>query len=210
MNILEIFKHKKPDNSKNYPIRLTDLEQKFLLENIQDSVYYLEFGSGGSTFLALLKTNIPHIFSVESDMGWLEHLRKWNCITTSEKDKRLHFLHINIGKTGDWGYPVETEKKALFPNYSSLPFEQKQKVKFDSVFIDGRFRVACALQTILNSDANTKILMHDFTFRPEYHVILDFLDIVDVMDTMALFKLKKDFSKKDVLAMYNQYKYNFA
>ncbi len=211
MNIRKFFSRKKNNVvSGAYPIVLSDLEKKFLIENVSGSKSYLEFGSGGSTFLVLTQTGVPLVVSVESDMCWLNHLRKWDYISGNEQNMRLHFLHVNIGKTGDWGVPTEMDKKDLFPDYSVAPFVTHAKTKFDTVFIDGRFRVACALQTILNSAPGTKILMHDYTFRPNYHIILQFLDIVDVVDTMALFKIKTDVSKKDVLDMYNKYKYDFA
>ena len=211
MNIRKFFSRKKNNVvSGAYPIVLSDLEKKFLIENVSGSKSYLEFGSGGSTFLVLTQTGVPLVVSVESDMAWLDHLREWDCIVANEADKRLCFLHVNIGKTGDWGVPTEMDKKDLFPDYSMAPFVTHAKTKFDTVFINGRFRVACALQTILNSAPGTKILMHDYTFRPNYHIILQFLDIVDVVDTMALFKIKTDVSKKDVLDMYNKYKYDFA
>jgi len=211
MNIRKFFNRKKSDvRVKEYPIALSDLEKEFLVESISGSKSYLEFGSGGSTFLALTKTDIPFVVSVESDMAWLDHLREWDCIVANEADNRLRFLHVNIGKTGNWGVPVEPDKKDLFPNYSVAPFAIDSKTRFDSVFIDGRFRVACALQTILHSDTDTKILMHDYTVRPNYHIILQFLDIVDVVGSMVLFKIKREISKKDVLDMYNEYKYDFA
>lgn len=216
MNIRKFFHHKQNNKTFNntavgaYPVALTDLEKNFLIKSISDSKYYLEFGSGGSTFLALTQTDIPFVVSVESDMDWLNHLRKWNCIVDNEKSNRLCFLHVNIGKTGNWGVPTEMDKKDLFPNYSMAPFATDKKTKFDAIFIDGRFRVACTMQAILNSDKNTKILMHDYTARPHYHVILQFLDIVDVIDTMVLFKLKDNISKKSVLDMYDKYKYDFA
>ena len=49
--------------------------------------------------------------------------------------------------------------------------------------------------------------MHDFNNRPEYHCILKFLDIVDTMDTMALFKIKENFDKSELIEIYEEYKY---
>ena len=72
------------------------------------------------------------------------------------------FQYINIGKTGEWGVPIENDKTFLFPSYSTRIFETYKD--FDVVFIDGRFRVACALQVILNCNIDTKILIHDFNF----------------------------------------------
>lgn len=189
----------------NFPICLSDTERKFLVNNIKDAKKYLEFGSGGSTYIALTQTNIPNILSVESDKNWIKHLETFDVITQNKE--RLNFLHIDIGKTGDWGMPVEMDKKELWPNFSEQPF--KSKKDWDVILIDGRFRVACALQAILNSKKNVKILMHDFNNRPEYHDILRFLDIVDTADTMCMFKIKDNYDKQAVVDLYNTFKYNF-
>lgn len=188
----------------NFPISLSDNERSFLLNQIKGAKNYMEFGSGGSTFLALTQSNVAHITSVESDAGWLKYLRKWQEITNAE-NKRLNFICVNIGKTGAWGVPIEEDKKLLWSDYSMAPFSSKSS--YDVIFIDGRFRVACALQAILNSNQNTKILMHDFNNRAHYHCILEFLDIVDTADMLALFKIKKDCNKQRLLEMYEQYKY---
>jgi hypothetical protein len=37
--------------------------------------------------------------------------------------------------------------------------------------IDGRFRVACFLQTILHAQNDIIILFHDYRIRPDYHVV---------------------------------------
>ena len=192
------------DNT-SYPIRLTTNERNFLLSHIKNANNYLEFGSGGSTFISILETKIPKIISVESDNNWLDYLRKWDVIPQNENSKRLIFQYINIGKTGEWGIPTEEDKQFLFPDYSAKIFESDKN--FDVVFIDGRFRIACALQTILNCNKDTKILMHDFNNRPEYHDILKFLTIVDTSDTMALFKIKENFNKDELLQMYEEYKF---
>ncbi len=194
--------------NKNFPIELTDKEKIFLIDNTKNCKSYLEYGSGGSTFLILLKTQIANITSVESDKNWIKYLRNWKIIKNSEKEQRLNFILVNIGKTRDWGRPIEVEKKRhLFPNYSKAPFFNKNK--FDLIFIDGRFRVACALQAILNCSMDTKIIMHDFTIRPEYKCILEFLEIVESVDTMVLFKIKENYDKEKILNLYEKYKFLF-
>ncbi len=204
----KLIKKKEEFNQSNYPIRLTENERKYLLENLKNSKRYLEYGSGGSTFLSTTETQIPVIVSVESDNGWIEYLRNWSVIKENEESQRLKFIYANIGKTGDWGIPLEPEKKDLFPNYSSVPFCNNEQ--YDTIFIDGRFRVACALQAILNSDLDTKIIMHDYNIRSEYHCILEFLNIVDIIDTMALFKIKENIDKDKLTKMYEEYKYNYS
>ncbi|HEC1763941.1 TPA: hypothetical protein R1722_000666 [Campylobacter lari] len=145
------------------------------------------------------------IYSVESDINWLEYLRKWKIIRENE-GKRLFFNYIDIGKTGEWGVPIEKDKEHLYENYSKSIFTLKKD--FDLVFVDGRFRVACVLQTLLNCPETTKILMHDFNDRPFYHNILDFLEIIDTADTMALFKIK-NLDRKKITILYDKEKNNY-
>ena len=190
-----------------YPILQTVNEQDFFVKIVNSGKKYLEFGSGGSTFLALLKTNIESVMSIESDNNWLDYLKKWDFITKNLNDNRLEFKHIDIGKTGVVGRPMDDTKKELWANYSKQIFEERKD--FDVVFIDGRFRVACALQTILNCKKDVKILMHDYSIRPYYHCILEFLDIIDIIDTMCLFKIKDDIDMNAVQKMWEEYKYIF-
>lgn len=206
-NSNEIQSDKKNINPTQYPICLSEKERKFLIDNFEKANSYLEFGAGGSTFLALLHSNIQNIISVESDFDWIEHLREWKIIQDAE-NKRLTFFHVNIGKTKEWGYPVEDSNQEKFLIYSSKVFQKEDSGSYDLVFIDGRFRVACMLQTILNCKTDTKIIMHDFNDRPEYHVFLKYVNIVDTIDTMALFKIKENINYDDVLKDYELYKYN--
>lgn len=187
----------------HFPIQLSDTEREFLVQHLQGAENYLEFGAGGSTYLALTQTNIPHIVSVESDENWIKHLQEWDIISSNAS--RLTFMHINLGKTGQWGYPSEKDKKDLFPNFSTLPFQHQ--TDYDVIFIDARFRVACALQAISHSKKNVKILMHDFNSRPSYHCLLEFLDIVDTADTMCLFRIKNHYDTQKLSMLFEKYQY---
>ena len=75
------------------------------------------------------------------------------------------------------------------------------------MLIDGRFRVACALATIMNCKKSTKIMIHDYTFRQYYHILEEFLDIVETIDTLVVFKIKNNVDMKKVEELYNEYKY---
>ncbi len=187
-----------------YPLVLSEDEQIFLKKNFLNINTYLEFGAGGSTFICLMNSTATLIVSVESDPSWIDYMRKWRIIRKAEKT-RLKFFPVNIGKVGDWGVPIETDKANLFPDYSRNVFEKFKDN--DLIFIDGRFRVACAIQAVLNSSINTKILMHDYTDREYYHVIEQFLDIVEVVDTLVLFKIKPNVDRDQMLKLYEKYQY---
>lgn len=146
-NIIEL--DKKSTTPQAYDLIMSAEEKKLFIETVKNPSVrnYLEFGSGGSTFTTLLNSQ-ANVFSVESNLDFIDHLRTWDYIKESEKNKRLIFEHINIGKVGDWGMPLEKEKIELFPNYSELIFK-KHNIRFDCILIDGRFRIACTLNSKL-------------------------------------------------------------
>ena len=191
---------------KRYPIKLSFKERALLIKYLKKSKKYLEFGAGGSTFLALLKSNTK-IYSVESDINWLNYLREWRIIKFFEKDQRLNFNFVNIGKTKEFGFPADEKHKDLFPNYSKSVYEINDITNFDTIFIDGRFRVACTLAAILNTKQDTKIILHDYTKRENYHIIEHFLDKIESADTMVVFKKKDNINIDEVKDLYEKYKY---
>jgi len=62
----------------------------------------------------------------------------------------------------------------------------------DFVFIDGRYRVACALHVLPHLKEGGKIAIHDYMNRKEYHVIEEFYDRIENIDSAAIFVPKKD------------------
>ena len=165
-------------------------EEAMLHKYISLSTHYLEFGSGNSTIHASTVKSLESIDSVESSLKFInEYARPHESIIESEKSKILNFHIIDIGETGMWGFPINHESQDLWPNYSNAVF--KNNKEFDLVLVDGRFRVACVLNTLLNTPEYCTILVHDFWNRPEYHVILKFLHVKDKTGTLGVF-YKKD------------------
>ena len=198
LNNFMVFFDKMSNYPQHFPICQSKSEQDFFIKHIESSKKYLEYGSGGSTFLVLMKSKAD-IVSVETDVKWLNYIREWKLIKRNEKS-RLNIEHVDFGETKQWGIPVKIEEnKNKFPDYSSNIYKKYGK-DFDLIFIDGRFRVACTLQAILNSCRETKIIMHDFTNRKHYHSVLEFLEIRAVSDTMTLFKIKKKLTNQKLKA----------
>jgi hypothetical protein len=69
--------------------------------------------------------------------------------------------------------------------------------------------MACALRTILecHENDNLEIMIHDFSDRTQYHVVLKYLDIVDCVDTLGTFTLKIDIDLESVKKDYEHYIY---
>lgn len=128
---------------------------------------YLEWGSGGSTemisFLMLNTTlrNRFRAFSVESSVDWMRSLRsKSPTIVGAEERGMLTYHHGNIGPTGHLGFPKEQVNASRALNYVR-PFGSSHQ-RMDLVLVDGRFRVACALQALHYMHNKSVLLMHDY------------------------------------------------
>ena len=181
---------------------LTEKERVFFSLLLKKSKKYLEFGMGGSTLLAYVTPNIEKIISIDSDYNWIQSIKNFKNLKNDE-GKRIILNYIDVGKIGKWGFPKK--KNSKISNYSKQIF-QKYENDYDLVFIDGISRVACALQVILNCKSDIKILIHDFNYRPYYHILYKYLDIIYTIDSIALFSIKDDIDLNEIKQDYEKYK----
>jgi hypothetical protein len=185
---------------------MTVAELNTLHSHINSATKFLEFGAGASTLYAASVPSIKQIDSVESSAEFVnERLKPNPVISDALSAGRLLFHIIDIGKTYRWGYPMSFCKKHLWPDYSLRIFGQKSE--HDLVLIDGRFRVACTLNTILNTPEHCKILIHDFWNRPQYHIVLDFLETHAEVDTLGVFTKRPGIDPRQVKTLAEKYKY---
>lgn len=102
---------------------MTNDELTMLHSHMHNSRHYLEFGSGDSTIFASCVPTITKIDSVESSKDFVNRiLRKNPAINNAESMGKLEFHNIDIGVTGNFGYPVDESKRNLWPNYSQNIF----------------------------------------------------------------------------------------
>lgn len=82
----------------------------------------------------------------------------------------------------------------------------------DLILVDGRFRVACCLKSYIIMNNKSILLVHDYKYRKNYHVIEEFFDIIDKVDTLYVFKKKDDklIDKKKLDKMIIKYSYDFS
>ena len=193
-----------------YQFVMTDNEKALFDRTINQSENYLEFGLGGSTIRAIQKSKAT-IFTVESCLDWVSHMRRYFIFRYFE-NKRLFIFSVDIGPTREWGYPVSDSDKHLFGSYSSNVFESIDADNLDLALVDGRFRMACILKIIIkcSKNKNFKILVHDFCNRDYYHGVLKYLDMVDSVDTLGLFSIKNDINLESVKKDYEIFKVNPA
>jgi hypothetical protein len=80
----------------------------------------------------------------------------------------------------------------------------------DLYLIDGRFRVACFLETLLHCRPDAVILFHDFAPRPNYHIVREFAREVATAATLSVFIRKPDHSRSHLLEVLDRVRYDPA
>lgn len=189
----------------NLTMRMSNHEIDLFSKILKEGLVYLEYGSGGSTKAAAHCPSIAQITSVESDAVYVEaHVLDDPKVQEAVKTRRLNFILVDIGPTGNWGYPLDISKSYLWPNYVLSPYLYGPKP--DVILIDGRFRVASSLVSMLEAP-QARLLIHDYTGRPNYHILERFITITDTVDSLICCRRGDDFDELAAKKIISQYLY---
>lgn len=148
----------------------------------KDVKRYAEFGSGASTLWFMEKmSHDAEIVSVESSAQWASEMG----MLLMKNGRKGSVNHVDLGTVSGWGVPLGYSQKDKIIEYVELPFRAEKS--FDLVYIDGVFRVACFLTSVLSSAPGTRIVFDDYNNRTWYHVVEDILHPVSKKGKQALF-----------------------
>lgn len=189
--------------------RMSEAELELFTSAIPRGGYALEFGCGGSTPY-FFEQGIKTLVSVESDRAWLEKLRATPLLQHFLRKKSWVPLHADIGQTGEWGYPT-TQPNLAWLNYHQFLWEHIADKNFDFILVDGRFRVACACQSLLHiARTDIPIMVHDFWDREEagYHALLQFCNVLDRADTAVILRAKPDLNWRELARLLLSVQFN--
>ena len=165
---------------------------KLFYKYLDKTTHFFEYGTGGTTYQASIRKNIKTITTVEGDYIWHKQFK----FLLEDDTDRMNFIYCELDTLPNtWGNPGPNSTLEQHIDYS----EQIRKIKdsdidIDLVLIDGRFRVACCLKCFDVVDDDCFIAFDDFLNRKDYHIVLDYYDIVDKSqdNIMAILKKKKD------------------
>lgn len=187
-------------NLLSYPEKLAN----FFSDQALKSSFILEYGSGSST--EFLIHNKKKCMSVESDYSFLINLLQKISIHGFALSSIPVF--IDIGPTKEWGYPLDKSKQSNWHTYSLKPWEilNDAKITPDLVLIDGRFRVACMLATLVSISKPTRIIFDDYVDRPYKNIIEKFCKPYETIDRAAYFEISPGIlSAKDILHYFSSF-----
>lgn len=208
--ILEKYKintNKKKAIPTYFPFVMYEEEKEIFKKYIQNSKGYIEFGLGGSTISSLINSQTI-IHSVDTNDSWINFMKEYKIIQDN-LDKRLHIYKVDIGPTKSWGYPIDDSRKDSYKIFSSKIFSEVDLTLIDTILVDGRFRIACTLNTVLNFHdlKEVNILIHDYSLREDYKIVEKYLDLKEKTKTLYVFKIKENIDvsnlKNDILKFEN-------
>lgn len=160
---------------------------KMFYKYLDRSSNYFEFGSGGSTYQAIIRSNIKKVYSVESDKTW------YNIIKSKINNDNFYYFFIDLkSKPNNLGYPGNCSIDE-YRNYSDIIsyIPKNLSNEIDLILIDGRFRVSCALKVFTVINKKTKVIFDDFLDRPQYKIVLKYYKIIESTKDKSMVVLKK-------------------
>ena len=164
---------------------------------------YMEFGAGGSTCRAAA-TSKEWILSVDSSTEWLSKV-------AAQCGGNIKLLHADIGKVGEWGVPLDADRRRDWPGYHERPWLEPEAIESDFYLIDGRFRVACFIQSVLRSARSDAVFaIHDFSVRAHYHVVLPFVREIATSEQLSAFIRRPHFDRDAASAVLEKHRYDFG
>lgn len=161
--------------------QLTENEIKAVLGLLDPQDVMLEWGSGGST--ELFSPHVKEYHSIEHNPEWFEKVQP-ECPLA-----KMNLVVCPNVKLPD-GPIFETwrgTKKEDYDNYINYVDNLNIPI-FTKVFIDGRARKYCAEKVLSYVDENSTVFVHDWTFRPAYHSILEWYSIQNIVDSLCILK----------------------
>jgi hypothetical protein len=162
---------------------------------MQTSRCYLEYGMGGTTLLAC-RLGVPSIISVESKREWRDAVEQRLNGTACA----AHLLHVDIGKTKAWGYPANNDHWQAYHRYPLAPWgcARDHAVEPDVVLVDGRFRVACFLASLIHANPGTTVFFDDYLDRPHYTAVERFLRPERCVGRCAVFSVPANLPRDEI------------
>ena|SRR5579859_1023990 len=188
-------------------IAMTPPEVALLKAFLKQTSTYVEFGTGGSTYLAA-STVGTSVVSLDSSEAWLGQVAE--CCIKDELKIQPKLIFADIGPTGDWGRPTDPKKQHLWPNYYNKMWLEPASQNADLYLIDGRFRVSCFMAALTHCRDDSVVLVHDFTSRPEYHIVREVAREFAAAGDLSAFIAGPNRDKEKLHTLLDKYAYNPA
>lgn len=179
-------------------------ETDFFRALIAGKVSYAEYGIGTATEIACTSP-LTNIISVANDRLLAEQFFSANHILPGQfPNNRVTLLVVDLGPAGGTGIPLDGSRASSWSQYVDAPFSQK--IVPDIVLINGPFKVACMLRTVLDApEADVVVKCDDFS---RFNLIEPFLTTVEQCDSLVYLRRNPQISNKNASNLLTSFAYN--
>lgn len=158
---------------------------------------YLEWGVGGSTRL-VSHLGVERIRGIETDRNWIEVLASESDLAAGISRGRVELIHVDLGPTRSWGFPkspCNPGQASAYHLWQVLSVASESNGNPIAVFIDGRFRVACAAAACGLLPAGSTIIVDDYADRDHYGAIRDLTREMTIIGRAAMWNIPESVSR---------------
>ena len=163
----------------------------FLSFLTKDTIFF-ETGSGCSSVMA--KLYAKKSYAIEGCKEFYEKHIKYGL-----KDN-LIFKDLKPDKP-TWSYPGVNSNLKDWKNYFQ---SYRKEYNADVIFIDGRFKIATAMDIFNKIRDDTIVLIHEYKYRPSYFILEEYYNYVYHWNTLYAF-IKKTNKKEIPLELQKKY-----
>ncbi len=160
---------------------------------------YGEYGVGESTNWVHKNTGAT-ITSVDTSKEWIDTVKSQVGVSN-----RLDMKFVDVGILSSWGRPVDYSKRENFGRYIRAIWNSDSAPEL--ILVDGRFRVACFLYSLLMAKAGTKIIFDDYSNRPHYHVVEEIIKPIEACGRQVLFVVPTTVETDKIKALFEKFEY---
>eukprot|EP00438_Fugacium_kawagutii_P012097 Skav209446 [mRNA] locus=scaffold2199:118089:118775:- [translate_table: standard] len=190
-------------------------ELELLNKYLRQARTYLEFGTGASTLhIARENPHLERMVSVDMNRRWINRVRKHAWLRNGSAPKKVKLLHVHIGPIGGFSFPYHNMSRCRRRRHFHAVLDATTRFQhgWDVVLVDSRFRTACALKSLLATNAEdiprSVVAVHDYTIRTwHYGEIERFADLEEVVGTLAVFRKKRDVDPVLLLRAVEKFEY---
>lgn len=140
-------------------------------------------------------------------------MKKSPIIQNALKKGNLLYYQVQMGSTKECSVPLNSERGELYWKESietissiSSPIVIDYWDKIDTIFIDGRYRVACALNALIHFPNVNKFIIHDYTNRSQYHILEDFFIHESDAETLSILSPSSSIDVNKIKSYLDDYK----
>lgn len=144
---------------------------------------HLDFGTGSSSHYAC--GVYAHVNAIDSQKQYCDLVQS-ELAKAQSRCGKIEMNCVDVGALADWGAPVKgkTDVSFYFSQYVNAVDGFRNSPYYDSILVDGRFRVACAIKSLKYLRRDSVFFIHDWP--RSYRLIEEYADHLESFGTLAL------------------------